>query len=47
MNEEDIKAWRIIVEILKQTGYYGLYEVEISRIANLLSKIKERGDKQC
>lgn len=45
MNEEDIKAWRTIVEILKQTGYYNLCEAEITSITNLLNKIKERGDK--
>lgn len=39
MNKEDIRAWRVIVEILKQTGYYDLYEKEITRIANILRRI--------
>lgn len=39
MTKEDLIAWRTIVEILKQTGYYDLYEEEISRIANILRNI--------
>ena len=39
MNKEDIKAWRTILEILKQTGYYDLYEEEITRIANILNQV--------
>ena len=41
MNKEDIKAWRTIVEILKQTGYYNLYEEEITRISNILKEYND------
>ena len=39
MSEEDVKAWRTIISILKLTGYYELYEEEITRIANILIEV--------
>ena len=42
MTKEDIIAWRTIVKILQDTGYYDMYEEEISRIANILNKIKNQ-----
>ena len=44
MNKEDIKAWRTILEILKQTGYYNLYQEEITRIANILYEKFRQGE---
>jgi hypothetical protein len=41
MTNEDIKAWRTIVKILRLTGYYDFYEDEVSRIANILRKVGE------
>lgn len=41
MNKQDIIAWRTIVEILKLTGYYDMYENEVSRIAKLLNNINK------
>ena len=43
MNNDDINAWRTIVKILQETGYYNLYEKEISRIANILWEKKING----
>ena len=39
MSKEDLIAWRTIVQILIQTGYYNLYEEEVQRIANVLKKV--------
>lgn len=36
--EEIKKAWRTIVEVLIQTGYYTLYSDEIFKIAEYLTK---------
>lgn len=33
---EIIKSWRVIVQILVQTGYYDLYEKEVTTIAEYL-----------
>lgn len=46
MTKEEIKAWRIIVEILRTTGYYSMYEKEISIVANCLKKGKEQNEKE-
>lgn len=35
---KEIIAWRTIVEILNQTGYYGMYEEEVAIVADLIRK---------
>lgn len=39
MSKDDLIAWRTIVQVLKLTGYYWLYEEEITKIAKLLRSI--------
>ena len=42
MSKEEIKCWRIIVEILEQTGYRTLYQEEVSTVANCLKRLMEK-----
>lgn len=42
MNREEIVSWRIILQILKETGYYNLYTKEIDNIVNCLWRVKKQ-----
>ena len=39
---KEIIAWRTILEVLKQTGNYEMYDEEIELVANEIKKIKEQ-----
>lgn len=42
MSKEEIKCWRIIVQILEETGYRALYREEVSTVANCLRRLMEK-----
>ena len=39
---KEIIAWRIILEVLRQTGNYEMYDEEIGLVANEIRKVKEQ-----